>query len=117
MNQISTKAKFGDFLQSTGTVKLPPTIYYIDPFLRQIEPAYLIGGNPVPKYEHLIQIVCLLVPKEFREQPIDQLDPTTIRKISFICDKNLSMALVNTKPPTIYSVTEQELATWIKFSM
>lgn len=117
MNIIETKRiKFGDFLVSERNIKIPPTIYYLHPKLLIIEPAFLIGGNPVPGKPEMIEIVALIVPKEMREMPLNQIDPTQIKQLRFTVDKNLSFCLVPTLPPVPYCTTKEELETWVKFT-
>lgn len=102
----NSNPKFGD-LEPMGT------IYYLDPFLGEIEPAFVIGLDQSELVGHTC-ITVVLIPKELRSKPIKELDPAHFRKIVFHVDKNLSISTVLTKPPTIYATTTKELTEWLK---
>lgn len=105
----SNQIKFGDLDKGD-------TLYYIHPHFQIVEPAFIIGTDVVFEKPHLKKFTCLLIPKEDRDVPISNLDTSKMRQVIFNVDKNHTMCMVLTNPPTAYCTTEQELLTWMKFT-
>lgn len=110
MGLIITKPnkKFGD-------VEKGATVYYLDPFLRTVEPCYVMGTLiPEGKREHLT-ITVLIVPKEDRLKPVGEMDPSKFRKIQITLPKAADLVLAGTNPPTLYSPEESTITEWLKY--
>lgn len=105
----SNTKKFGDLDKGD-------TMYYIDPHYKIVEPAFIIGTDVVFQHPELKKFTVLLIPKEDRDVPIDRLDTSKMRQVIFNADKNVTMVMVLTNPPSAYCTTEQELLTWMKFT-
>lgn len=105
---MAKKIKFGD-------LEVNSTIYYIHPFLKIIEPAFVMGIEDKPSgftTDHT-KLILILVPKEEREKPLTTLDPNKLRKIVMVVKKSTTSALVITKPPTMYATTQSELSEYM----
>lgn len=104
-----------DKTKKFGDVEKGETIFYLDPHLKSVEPCYVMGVFKPEEKPDQTGITVLLVPKDERNKPINNLDVTKLRKFYITLPKNISLALVGTIPPTLYATTEEELKTWLKF--
>lgn len=96
-----------------GEVEKGTTIYFLDPVTASIQPCFVLGNLRAEKKPEYTQMEVLIVPASHKHIPIAELPMEVLRKVVFYVKKSISMALVDTKPQTIYATTLQEIEQWM----